>query len=228
MRAASRGRDPGGRRGALGGCRSRGSAALGACDRPAWLWENDPGQEYSCCGAEYGQRKVQWVFYTDEVLRGGKRIGFDVVTIPDGRRGVLSRKSREGRYAACPRVGAYSVDVSAFEQLALPTLSPPDDPENTIVVIDEIGRMELKSDAFKNAVEKLLGDPRRRVFGAIRLRQYTGIVSRSVTASQAWWRQLRPIASRRAIEMMLPRCFQKTTTCMGKSARNCCEPSGMC
>ena len=106
-------------------------------------------------------------FYTDEVLRGGKRIGFDVVTIPDGRRGVLSRKSREGRYAACPRVGAYSVDVSAFEQLALPTLSPADDPENTIVVIDEIGRMELKSDAFKNAVEKLLGDPRRRVFGAI-------------------------------------------------------------
>ena len=105
-------------------------------------------------------------FYTDEVLRGDKRIGFDVVTIPEGRRGVLSRKSREGQFATCPRVGAYSVDVSTFEQLALPTLCP-DDPENTIVVIDEIGRMELKSDAFKNAIEVLLRDPHRRVFGAI-------------------------------------------------------------
>ena len=102
-------------------------------------------------------------FYTDEVLRGGKRIGFDVVTIPDGRRGVLSRKSKEGKFAACPRVGAYSVDVDAFEALALPTLAS----DAGVFVIDEIGRMELKSEKFKAAVVNLLNDEKSKVFGAI-------------------------------------------------------------
>ena len=31
-------------------------------------------------------------FVTEEVLVGGKRVGFDVVTIPDRKRGILSRK----------------------------------------------------------------------------------------------------------------------------------------
>ena len=41
-------------------------------------------------------------FFTEEVLgAGGSRVGFDVVTVPDGRRGVLSRKAWTTR--DCPR-----------------------------------------------------------------------------------------------------------------------------
>ena len=89
-------------------------------------------------------------FYTDEVLSGsgGSRSGFDVVTVPDGRRGPLARKG-----AAGPKVGQYGVDVEGFEQLALPTL---DDDDDVIYVLDEIGRMELKSEAFAARVEALL------------------------------------------------------------------------
>lgn len=104
-------------------------------------------------------------FYTDEVLHAGKRIGFDVVTIPGGRRGVLARKSKQGKYAKFPRVGAYSVDVDSFENLALPALEPAD--PSTILVVDEIGRMELKSTRFKDTIDRILNDPQRRVFGAI-------------------------------------------------------------
>ena len=89
-------------------------------------------------------------FYTDEVLSGGRRVGFDIVTVPDGRRGPLARKG-----AAGPKVGAYGVDVDGFERLALPTLEVDDDDE-TIYVLDEIGRMELKSEAFATRVEELL------------------------------------------------------------------------
>ena len=89
-------------------------------------------------------------FYTDEVLQGGRRIGFDIVTVPDGRRGPLARKG-----AAGPKVGQYGVDVASFERLALPTLDVDDD-EETIYVLDEIGRMELKSEAFATRVEALL------------------------------------------------------------------------
>lgn len=89
-------------------------------------------------------------FYTDEVLSGsgGSRSGFDVVTVPDGRRGPLAHKG-----AAGPKVGQYGVDVEGFEQLALPTL---DDDDDVIYVLDEIGRMELKSEAFAARVEALL------------------------------------------------------------------------
>ena len=88
-------------------------------------------------------------FYTDEVLSGGRRVGFDIVTVPDGRRGPLARKG-----AAGPKVGQYGVDVDGFERLALPTLEVDDD--ETIYVLDEIGRMELKSEAFATRVEELL------------------------------------------------------------------------
>ena len=99
-------------------------------------------------------------FYTDEVLQGGRRVGFDIVSVPDGRRGPLARKG-----AAGPKVGAYGVDVAGFERLALPTLDVDDDDE-TIYVLDEIGRMELKSDAFAARVEELLARGVRLV-GAI-------------------------------------------------------------
>ena len=89
-------------------------------------------------------------FYTDEVLSGGRRVGFDIVSVPDGRRGPLARKG-----AAGPKVGQYGVDVAGFERLALPTLDVDDD-DDTIYVLDEIGRMELKSDAFATRVEELL------------------------------------------------------------------------
>lgn len=105
-------------------------------------------------------------FYTDEVLdNAGGRIGFDVVTIPEGRRSVLSRKS--GLPASFPKVGAYSVDVASFEGLALPSIAPSRVPAGGLIVIDEIGRMELKSEAFQRAIEGLLADQSTRVLGAL-------------------------------------------------------------
>ena len=98
-------------------------------------------------------------FYTDEVLKGGSRCGFDVVTV-GGDRGVLSRK---GGPASQPRTGAYSVDVGAFEALALPSIAPNG---QDVVVIDEIGRMELHSARFRDAVQALLRSG-VRVVGAI-------------------------------------------------------------
>ena len=95
-----------------------------------------------CGGSESRNGPRLRGFVTEEVLIGSHRIGFDVVTVPDGRRGVLSRKS--GLAAGLPRTGQYSVDVAAFERLALPALADDDDP-SVVYVLDEIGRMELHS-----------------------------------------------------------------------------------
>ncbi|XP_011791102.1 PREDICTED: cancer-related nucleoside-triphosphatase [Colobus angolensis palliatus] len=61
-------------------------------------------------------------FYTEEVRQGGRRIGFDVVTL-SGTRGPLSRVGLEpppGKREC--QVGQYVVDMTFFEQLALPVL----------------------------------------------------------------------------------------------------------
>lgn len=89
-------------------------------------------------------------FFTEEVrsLRG-ERIGFRVESL-DGTRGELARKG-EG---SGPRVGAYRVNLQAFEAVALPALgeAPPD----RVLVIDEIGKMECLSEPFRRRVAELL------------------------------------------------------------------------
>ncbi|XP_074752847.1 cancer-related nucleoside-triphosphatase isoform X2 [Athene noctua] len=61
-------------------------------------------------------------FYTEEVREGGRRTGFDVVTL-SGKRGPLSRVSSDSSTSRREyRVGQYVVDLVSFEQLVLPML----------------------------------------------------------------------------------------------------------
>jgi len=96
-------------------------------------------------------------FYTEEVRGEGisQRIGFDVVTLA-GKRGILSRENPEDKLRR-PKVGKYSVFVQNFEDLALPLLDFKDSqPEPHLLVIDEVGKMELFSKRFESAMVDLL------------------------------------------------------------------------
>ena len=53
-----------------------------------------------------------------------------------------------------PQVDRYGVDLAAFERVALPALHTP---ASGVVVVDELGKMELASTAFRAAVLELLG-----------------------------------------------------------------------
>ncbi|XP_054654757.1 cancer-related nucleoside-triphosphatase isoform X2 [Dunckerocampus dactyliophorus] len=61
-------------------------------------------------------------FYTEEVREGGRRVGFDVVTV-SGERGHLSRiRDIAGASHGRPEhtVGQYVVNLPSFESLTLP------------------------------------------------------------------------------------------------------------
>ncbi|XP_004620377.1 cancer-related nucleoside-triphosphatase isoform X1 [Sorex araneus] len=109
-------------------------------------------------------------FYTEEVRQGGRRIGFDVVTL-SGMRGPLSRVGSEpppGKREC--RVGQYVVDLTSFEQLALPVLrnaSSSSGAGHGVCVIDEIGKMELFSQPFIQTVRHTLSTPGTVVLGTI-------------------------------------------------------------
>ena len=91
-------------------------------------------------------------FVTREVRERGRRVGFLVETIA-GDRATLAHVGLSGP----PRVGKYGVDLEAFERVALPALATP--PPAGVVVIDEIGKMELRSQRFRDAVLRLLDGP---------------------------------------------------------------------
>jgi nucleoside-triphosphatase len=86
---------------------------------------------------------------TEEVRESGQRVGFAVETFA-GERATLAHT----RFSGPPRVGRYGVDLEAFEQLALPGLSGA--PEADLVLIDELGKMELASEAFREAVSAVV------------------------------------------------------------------------
>lgn len=90
-------------------------------------------------------------FTTEELRAGGRRVGFAVEGI-SGERGVLAHVDFSGP----PRVGKYGVNVAAFERTALPAMKPPG--PDVVVVIDEVGKMELSSTAFRRALLDLFGE----------------------------------------------------------------------
>jgi len=101
-------------------------------------------------------------FYTEEVRRSGQRLGFDIVTL-SGQRVPLARVGLASPY----RVGKYGVDLEGLERVGVPALSRAMETCD-IVVVDEIGRMELFSTLFREAVSTALDGP-RLVLGTIML-----------------------------------------------------------
>jgi nucleoside-triphosphatase len=87
-------------------------------------------------------------FYTQEIREAGTRMGFEIVGL-DGRRGVLAHV----RIRSPPRVAKYGVDVSGFEAFLAGLEIPP---ESSLVILDEIGKMECLSAGFRQRVQELL------------------------------------------------------------------------
>ncbi len=91
-------------------------------------------------------------FYTEEVRERGRRTGFRLITL-DGQRGTLASVDTPGPY----RVGRYGVNLQELEQIGVAALRRAVDQWNvSLIVIDEIGKMELFSRAFRDAVQAAL------------------------------------------------------------------------
>jgi nucleoside-triphosphatase len=104
-------------------------------------------------------------FYTSEVRdENGKRWGFKIISL-DGREEVLASVD----VISSRRVSKYGVDVGAVDRVGVTAIR--DALKNKdIVVIDEIGRMELTSKQFRDIVEEALDSP-KPVLGTIALKE---------------------------------------------------------
>jgi nucleoside-triphosphatase THEP1 len=102
-----------------------------------------------------GLGKAAGGFYTEEIRGPGGRKGFRLLTL-DGSETVMAHVDLRGQ--GRPRVGRYGVDVEAVECLGVAALRRAMS-EGQLVVVDEIGKMELFCGPFKDAVLQAVGGP---------------------------------------------------------------------
>ena len=101
-------------------------------------------------------------FYTEEIRRGSRREGFALVTL-DGRTATMASVHSPSRH----RVSRYGVDLEAIDGVGVPAIERAT-AEAALVVIDEIGKMELFSNRFRQAVLSAL-ESGKPILGSIML-----------------------------------------------------------
>jgi len=101
-------------------------------------------------------------FYTEEIRSRGVRQGFKLITL-DGQSTILAHIDIHSPY----RVSKYGVDIDGLDRIGVSALRRAVK-ECDLIVIDEIGKMELFSDNFKEVALQII-DSSKRVLGTIML-----------------------------------------------------------
>jgi len=101
-------------------------------------------------------------FFTQEVRERGRRSGFKIETL-DGKAGILAAVQGEDG----PRVGRYRVNLNDLERVGVAGIEK-GLPGCDLIVIDEIGKMELFSKRFKDVVKKAFNS-RAKVLATVKL-----------------------------------------------------------
>lgn len=100
--------------------------------------------------AQFKKKKLKvGGFFTPEEKIHGTRTGFAVQDIESGKRAVLAAIGIKG-----PKVAKYHVDIKGFESIVIPVLKKAG--KYDVLIIDEIGRMEMQSKKFEKGLEKTL------------------------------------------------------------------------
>ena len=100
-------------------------------------------------------------FYTTEIREKGIRKGFKIITL-DGKEEILAHVNINSEY----KVSKYGVDIKSLEEIGVKSIL--NSLRKKVIVIDEIGKMELLSEKFKEAVLSAL-DSENNVLGTIML-----------------------------------------------------------
>ena len=87
-------------------------------------------------------------FLTEELREGEQRMGFWLSPL-DGRQVLLAHR----HFEAGPRVGPYRVNVEVLDQVAVPVIQRGTQ-HAFVLLLDELGRMELCSRRFEQAVQE--------------------------------------------------------------------------
>ena len=95
-------------------------------------------------------------FITEEMREKGDRIGFQIISYPEGKRGVLARKGMLSPY----RLGSYGVNLQDLESIGCAAIEKALS-SGHVIIVDEIGKMELFSKKFRAILTQALDSPQK-------------------------------------------------------------------
>ena len=95
--------------------------------------------------------------YTEEIRERGRRVGFAIKRISGGS-GILAHIN----LSSGPKHGKYGVNLRDLESIAVAAILE-GIRSAEVVVVDEVGPMELRSTKFRDAVEELLRSDKNAV-----------------------------------------------------------------
>jgi nucleoside-triphosphatase len=102
-------------------------------------------------------------FFTGEIRAAGRRVGFSIESLA-GERQVMAHVS----FARGPTVSRYRVDVDAINAVAVAEMQRAlREGGAAVLVLDEIGKMELFSPRFRDAVTQALAGRSRILASAM-------------------------------------------------------------
>ena len=107
-----------------------------------------------------------------EVLKGGFRVGFEVEDYVSGEKGWLAHS----HLSVGPRIGKYRVNLQDLDLIGVTAILRAFK-DADIVLIDEIGPMELLSENFRDAVIKVVNGA-KPMFGTVHYRTQDQLVTR--------------------------------------------------
>ncbi len=88
-------------------------------------------------------------FLTRELRQRNRRVGFEIQTL-GGSRATLAHVDHPGE----PRISRYGVNLAELEQVGVSAIERAMQ-EGVMVIVDEIGPMELLSERFREAIESV-------------------------------------------------------------------------
>ncbi|MBL6744149.1 MAG: nucleotide kinase [Candidatus Poseidonia sp.] len=88
---------------------------------------------------------------TEPLLEHGERMGYKVIDLVSGEEGVIAHKSIDSRL----RVLGYGLNTEELNRVAIPAIDYAQH-NCEVLVIDEIGKFSVESEAFVNAVRSAL------------------------------------------------------------------------
>ncbi len=89
--------------------------------------------------------------FSREVREGDSRVGFEVVDVANAKVGWLAHVNQQGG----PQVGKYHVNLGDLEAVGVKAIAEATE-KHDVVVVDEVGPMELFSEKFKQATREAL------------------------------------------------------------------------
>ena len=88
---------------------------------------------------------------TEPIIKANNRVGFNVINWRSKDKGVLAHIKKESKIM----VGKYGVDLDVLSEVGVKAIDEATELAE-VIVIDEVGKMEVESDAFVAAVKRAL------------------------------------------------------------------------